>query len=218
MGMIASTIPLDVSIPLVFKETRALAMGMSMFGLMIGLAIGPFICEALLEEYALRGTIILQAGILLQRVPLSLAIWCPQDKHKGQGQTRVPACKDMFNFGLLKNKYFMLYCIASGLGRFYFTPFSAHLPSFAVALGASLKDAAWLPTVTFIACAAVSLLITFISNFISPTHRVFIFVVAGLLGTLSVVILLLEPGYIGGLVASALGGMYNGQSAYFLRI
>ena len=196
---------------MVFRENRALAFGMSLFGVMLGLAMGPFITETLLEHYGWRGTLLVLAGFMLQRAPLSLAIWCPQDASKSKAKIQRPSCKGILNFSPFKNRYFVMFCLASAAHKFYFNPFVTHMPSFVVSLGWTLKEAAWLPTVIFIASTVVGFSVSFVSNWVSPTHRVFILMLAAAMGTLSVVILVTVGAYRGALVASVICGIHYGE-------
>ena len=104
IGLVFSATPIDVAIPLVFGESRALAVGISFLGLRTGYAIGPMAAERLLYHFGLRGTLLLMAGIVLHRVPLSLLIWCPQDVQKTAQHPIAPcSLKGILNFRLFRN-------------------------------------------------------------------------------------------------------------------
>ena len=206
-----SVFPIDVSVSLVFSKDRALASGLSLFGLMSGLAMGPFITEVLLETFAWRGTVLLLAGLTMHRIPLGLTLWCPQDTTKASNKHQKLHCRSFLDLSLLTNRYFMLFCLASMGATFYIEPFMAHMASLAVSLGLSLREAAWLPTVIFMTCVVFSFIMSFVSNMVSSTHRVLICTGACMMGMVSVLVLVLVKGYKGALLASVFGGVHFGK-------
>ena len=173
--------------------------------------MGPIVTESLLDSYGLRGTLLLMAGILLQRLPLSLAIWCPQDKEKKPSKSQRSFLKGILDFSLFKRLNFSLYCLASVAAKFYFDPFVAHMPSLSVSIGTSMSQAALLPTAIFMSCLGLAFLMSFVANVVPSAHRISIYVLAAVTGCLSVVTLLVIRGYTGALVACILAGTFHGE-------
>ena len=208
IGMAFSCNPMDIAIPVVFKENRAFASGLSFLGCMIGNAIGPYTAELFLEHYGLRGALMLEAALFLQRLPSSLFIRCPADI---ENESAKPQCKGLLSFSMFKNRRFTLFCLATFFQRFYMDSFVTHMPSFAVASGCTRKAAAMFPTSIFITCIITTLLMSFGANLVSPAHRMCLFVVACAIAVFSVILLLCIQGYAGAMMASVLCGVNIGK-------
>ena len=199
---------MDIAIPVVFNENRAFASGLSYLGCMVGMAIGPYTAELFLEHYGLRGAIMMEAALLLQRLPSSLFIWCPNDP---DNKSRKTGCIDLLIFSMFKYKHFSLFCLATIFQRFYMDSFFAHIPNFAVTNGSTRRAAAIFPTSIYLTCTFATLLMSFGANLVSPAHRLCLFVVACATAVLSVILLLCIQGYAGAMVASVLCGVNIGK-------
>ncbi len=69
--MSVMTLAKIVEIQQTFSRNRALAQGLSFFGLSIGSMAGSYVVVRLLETYGWRGTMLIHAAIMLHLIPIS---------------------------------------------------------------------------------------------------------------------------------------------------
>ncbi|ELT92516.1 hypothetical protein CAPTEDRAFT_212587 [Capitella teleta] len=202
-GSIISIIPVDVAVPLVFHDDPAVTSGFSLLAVLLGMVFGPMFAEILLSRYGYHGATLLFGGILLNRVPLAMTIWCPEE-------AKPTTTTVTLRTSLFKEPTFLLFCLAASFQKFFSDPFVSLLTNYAVHRGATLAQATVLPTALYGTCAATGLVASIVSNFVSSKHRVLIFSLSGLVGTLASVLLIVLPSYAGDIVASAIGGIDMG--------
>ena len=84
-----------------FSRQRALAVGIASAGAGLGSFMWPALTRMLLNEYGLRGTILLMGGIFLHAVPFA-ALYIPPSKKNGAAVSEIP--KIVEENGGIKNK------------------------------------------------------------------------------------------------------------------
>ena len=217
-----SHMPATVCLQKHFTKNRALANGLSLVGISCGNITAPYLAEILIDWCGWRGTLLLHAGILANKIPLALTLRTPR-KPKGDSintdvqpekRAEVVTCwvllKKSMDFTLFKSKIFSLFCVGSIMQRIFVMSFVHHLPSFIVYQGFTMDQAAFLASAVFISNISSRLVFTFISNFRCINFLVQ-YTVGTLIGSVAVVILLAVGGYEGIFSSVILVGLHLGN-------
>ena len=192
-----------------------------MVGMSLGSTVGPYLIDALLEDYGWRGTLLILSAIIAHRIPLGMTMWLPTKmaasrnrEHRNQKlsplNTFVKLLRESTDFSLFKDVSFFIFCIASILQTYYVVGFLQHLPSFMIYKGHTLEEAAFLMSIMYICNIGARLIMSFVSNMKFINHLVQ-YAVGILLGSLAVVPLLTLEGYAGLITAVALFGIHLGR-------
>ena len=221
LGFCISTLPSAVIILHHFSANRTLASGLATLGFSAGNIVGPRITEFLLEHYGWKGTLLILSALVANRAPIGLTLWPPSKPHcnkdpKANHTVNKPkkSCgsvlKGFVDFSLFKHKLFSLFCVGSLLQRFYITAFINHLPSYSIYKGFSLDQAASLSSLLFISQTTTRLVFSFVSN-MRCIHHLAQYTVGTLIGSCSILVLLLGGTYQTLLAAALVAGLYLGE-------
>ena len=163
----------------------------------------------------------IMSAIISHRIPLSLTLWPPilmdlSIREKRQKQDNIPwrICLKLlsraFDFTLMKKKIFTLFCVGSFFQSLFITAYHNHLPSFTVYKGHTLYVAAFIIFVHFITNISTRLATSFISN-MKCVNLLVMYTFGNVVGSLSILPLLVLKGYPGLITSAVLAGVMMGR-------
>ena len=253
-------------LPKYFGAHRALASSLSLTGLGVGMVVAPILITYLIEQYSWRGAILIQAGIVANKIPLALTFVDPprrssmktrqveseRDIYKpsrnegkeielsklasdandqllekseksvslkektGRSSGLSQFLKTAFNFSMLRDPLFLLYCLSNILTRVNSTTIITHMMSFCVTQGFTLDQAALVASVAGGCNVAGRFAAGFMSSYARLNHLAVYGVI--MLGNAASTLLLLPlPGLPGKCVAAAIYGFAFGKCTFSLK-
>ena len=162
-----------------FNRNRTIATAIAMMGGSLGQVIGPPILEFLIYYYGWRGAMLLFGAIMLHSIPFAISFTPPNKR--GSGVIKEKSVREMmrrmFDFTLLKEVSFTLFCFSFFLVKFNVFGFYQHLPSRVVHTGMTRRVATLLMMVTAILAAISRLGGGFIGN-LKCANRTLMYAVA----------------------------------------
>ena len=184
-----------------FHKRRALAAGLSNSGLSLGIVGMSLLVRYLLSQFAWQGTCLIVGGVFLNGIiagyflrPHTVEQTIQQtgkdntikEKNKKLSTSQNNAkyfLKDVFDFSLLKNPMFQLYCWTTFSNTVGMLSFYMHTPNRALHLGIDPELVGFLPSCIAIVTFVFRVLISFVAN--SPcVNRIILYSTGILLGGL----------------------------------
>ncbi|ELU15802.1 hypothetical protein CAPTEDRAFT_215746 [Capitella teleta] len=222
-------IGVNVILPKYFGKHRALASIFALSGMGVGMGIAPILITYLIKEFGWRGAVLIEAAVLAHMLPLSLTFVDPtpaplktsfppeSEKQEQCCASVVHFVKSSFNFSMLKDKLFAIYCLSNLMARVNSSTLVCHLPSYVVSEGYTLDEAAFVASISGGCCVAARFLASCMGLIPKVDHLV-VYGVVMLLNSLSSVLFLLLPGLNGKSVAGALFGFAFGFDYPFVPV
>ncbi|ELU01583.1 hypothetical protein CAPTEDRAFT_204143 [Capitella teleta] len=225
-----------------FDRHRALATSFGLTGIGVGMIAAPVFIAALIEEYGWRGCVLLETATLAHMIPISLLFAEPKDQskkytidanpvtstHATTPDTAVVAkkscCKiisdfslSAFDFTMLKDKLFSLYCFSNFLTRVNSATTLCHLVNYIVSEGFTVEDGALVMSISGVSCMVARVTASLLTNRSSLNH-LGVYGVVMLLNAASSVLFLYLPGFIPKCFAAVLFGFAFGFDYTFVPV
>ena len=223
--------------------------------------VAPMAIAHLIEEYGWRGSVLIEAALMANMIPLAWTFVDPpsptraappamkrksvhgkdkpeidefvKDKchqlldktsssegslnrtEEASSSTLCHFIKSAFDFSMLRDSLFLLYCLSNFLTRVNSSTIITHLPSFCVTEGFSMDQAALIASVAGGWNVAARFAASFMSSYPDLNHLV-VYGVVMVMNSGASVMLLTMPGLAGKCVAASFFGFAFGESVVFL--
>jgi hypothetical protein len=146
-------------------------------GFSLGALTGPLFVSALIDQYGIRGSLLIHSAIIAHGMPAALLLRAPKSKgesaqseqmhskHHHQKETLSSQIwKDICDFSLLRDSMFILTAVSGFLTFYTISSFVNHLPGRAVFYGIPRSKAAYLQSVVSFSSLAIRIASTFLAN------------------------------------------------------
>ena len=145
-----------------FNRNRTIATAIAMVGASVGQIVGPLLLEWLIDAYGWQGAMLIFAAVMLHSVPCAMTFTpaaraqssCKQSPDESSPEVSSKdksfrgIMRKTFDFSILRETPFTLFCLSFFLVKFNVFGFYQHLPSRVQFLGGDKKTAALLMTIT----------------------------------------------------------------------
>ncbi|ELU11320.1 hypothetical protein CAPTEDRAFT_187071 [Capitella teleta] len=218
-GAGAVFISANVIISHYFDKHRSQAATFSLSGMGVGMLVSPLLATCLIDQLGWRGSMLIQSALMAHMIPLGLTFTPPKPLPVTTTSKKSFSAliKSSFDFSVLKDTLFLVYCLSSFLIRVNSTGIITHLPKFLVSQGFSLDEAAQVASVS----GGCNLVARFMAIFLTSYPHLdatLVFSVFMLVNALSVVILILVRGMVSKCVAAGIFGFSFGFDYPFVPV
>ena len=210
VGLSAVNLSCQVVLQQHFNRNRSIATAVAMTGKSIGLIVGPLLIQRLIDVFGGRGALLVFSAVFLNTFALSLGFRPPRKARKKARGFRA-VLRKIFDFSMLTDVTFVLFCTSFMLFKFDNMGFYRQLPSRMVFEGMSRQRAALLLSIT----GATSVIGRFVSGFVGNwacVSRTLLYALAVLMTGVVTCALVLGTSFVYTSVIAALAGASLGTS------